>query len=152
MSHQISTLNDFVSVIYGWFIAMLNNIYQHVYDYTYCNCWSLCSATIEICCHHLCSLFIRNCDIHEHYTICRNDPRAVARNSHIMNKSCICKGPELWGALPQNTKERKSISSFKRQIMHIQIEYGFFHDLTTIYGLGGVGICVWPSFDCFYTC
>ena len=23
--------------------------------------------------------------------------------------------------------------------MHIQIEYGFFHDLTTIYGLGGVG-------------
>ena len=33
----------------------------------------------------LCSLFIRNCDIHEHYTRCRNDPRAVARNSHIMN-------------------------------------------------------------------
>ena len=27
----------------------------------------------------LCSLFIRNCDIHEHYTRCRNDPRAVAR-------------------------------------------------------------------------
>ena len=26
----------------------------------------------------LCSLFIRNCDIHEHYTRCRNDPRAVA--------------------------------------------------------------------------
>ena len=92
----------------------------------------------------LCSLFIRNCDIHEHYTRCRNDPRAVARNSHIMNKSFICKGPELWGALPKNTKERKSISSFKRQIkkMHIQIEYGFSHDLTTIYGLGGVGVCV----------
>ena len=28
----------------------------------------------------LCSLFISNCDIHEHYARCRNDPRAVARN------------------------------------------------------------------------
>ena len=46
----------------------------------------------------LCSLFIRNCDIHEHYTRCRNDPRVVARNTHIMNKSFICKGPELSGA------------------------------------------------------
>ena len=69
----------------------------------------------------LCSLFIRNCDILEHYTRCRNDPRAVARNSHIMNKSFICNGNELWGALPQNTKERKSIYSFKRQIKNMYI-------------------------------
>ena len=33
--------------------------------------------------------------------------------------------------------------------MHIQIEYGFFHDLTTIYGLGGVGVCVWLNFILF---
>ena len=24
--------------------------------------------------------------------------------------------------------------------------------ITAIYGLGGVGVCVWPSFYCFYTC
>ena len=41
------------------------------------------------------SLFTRNCDIHDHYTRCRKDPRAVARNTHIMTKSFICKGPEL---------------------------------------------------------
>ena len=41
------------------------------------------------------SLFTRNCDIHDQYTRCRKDPRAVARiNTHI-----ICKGPELWGEL-----------------------------------------------------
>ena len=28
---------------------------------------------------------------------------------------------QLWGALPQNTKERKSISSFKRQIKNMYI-------------------------------
>ena len=33
------------------------------------------------------SLFTRNCDIHDHYTRCRKDPRAVACNTHIMTKS-----------------------------------------------------------------
>ena len=51
------------------------------------------------------SLFTRNCDVHDHYTRCRKDPRAVARNTHIMTNSFICRGPELWGELSQNTKE-----------------------------------------------
>ena len=67
------------------------------------------------------SLFTRNCDVHDHYTRCRKDPRAVARNTHIMTTSFICKGPELWGALSQNTKESKSLSSFKKQIKNIHI-------------------------------
>ena len=62
------------------------------------------------------SLFTRNCDIHDHYTRCRKDPRAVARNTHIMTKSFICKGPELRGELSQNTKESNSLSSFKKQM------------------------------------
>ena len=57
-------------------------------------------------------LFTSNCDIHDHYTRCRKDPRAVARNTHIMTNSFICRGPELWGELSQNTKESKSLSSF----------------------------------------
>ena len=67
------------------------------------------------------SLFTRNCDIHDHYKRCRKDPRAVARNTHIMTKSFICKGPELWGELSQNTKDSKSLSSFKKQIKNIHI-------------------------------
>ena len=62
------------------------------------------------------SLLTRNCYIHDHYTRCRKDPRTVARNTNIMTKSFICKGPELWGELSQNTKESKSLSSFKKQI------------------------------------
>ena len=67
------------------------------------------------------SLFTRSCDVHDHYTRCRKDPRAVARNTHIMTTSFICRGPELWGALSQNTKESKSLSSFKKQIKNIHI-------------------------------
>ena len=50
--------------------------------------------------------------------VVETDPRAVARNTHIMTKSCICKGPELWGELSQNTKESKSLSSFKKKKEH----------------------------------
>ena len=32
------------------------------------------------------SLFTRNCDVHDHYTRCRKEPRAVARNTYIMTK------------------------------------------------------------------
>ena len=65
------------------------------------------------------SLFTRNCDIHDHYTRCRKDPRVVARNTHIMTESFIWKGPELWGELSQNTKDSKSLSSVKKQIKNI---------------------------------
>ena len=51
---------------------------------------------------------------------CRKDPRAVARNTHIMTNSFICRGPELWGELSQNTKESKSLSSFKKQMKTAQ--------------------------------
>ena len=59
-----------------------------------------------------------------------------------MTNSFICRGPELWGELSQNTKESKSLSSFKKQIknihiIHIQIEYGSIHDPAIIHGLGG---------------
>ena len=54
-------------------------------------------------------------------TTTQDVPRAVVRNTHIMTKSFICKGPELWGELSQNTKESKSLSSFKKQIKNIHI-------------------------------
>jgi hypothetical protein len=69
----------------------------------------------------LCSLFTRNCEIHEHYTRRRNDPRVVAHSTHLMSKSFICQGPELWSALPSKIKERKSVSSFKRQLKNMYI-------------------------------
>ena len=94
------------------------------------------------------SLSIRNCDIHEHYTRCRNDPRAVARNSHIMKKSFICKGPELWGALPKNTKERKSLSSVKRQIKNINAYTNWIRFLSWSYHniWSGWGGCLCMTF------
>ena len=73
----------------------------------------------------LCSLFTRNRDIHGHYTRRRNDPRVIAHSTHLMTKSFICQGPELWSALPSHVKERKSVSSFKRQLKNMFISvYG----------------------------
>ena len=64
----------------------------------------------------LCSLFTRNCEIHEHYTRRRNDPSFVAHSTHLMTKGFIFQGSELWSALPSNRKEKKYVSQFKGQL------------------------------------
>ena len=81
------------------------------------------------------SLFTRNSDIHDHYTRCRKDPRAVAHNTHIMTKSFISlfvRDQSYGENFSQNTKDGKSLSSSKKQMKgHSESAYFAKLDLQT---------------------
>ena len=60
--------------------------------------------------------FSLNENIHCHNTRHRNDPHIQARNTNIMTKNFLCKGPEIWLGIPNEIKQCKTRSSFNYQI------------------------------------
>jgi len=59
--------------------------------------------------------FTRNDELHTYRTRQSKDPHIVLRRTKLMANCFICKGPELWGKLPLNAKQAKSMCAFKRQ-------------------------------------
>ena len=60
--------------------------------------------------------FSLNENIHSHNTRHRNDPHIQARNTNIMTKNFLCKGPEIWLGIPNEIKQCKTRSSFNYKI------------------------------------
>jgi len=60
--------------------------------------------------------FSLNESIHTYGTRHRNDPHIQVRNSNIMSRSFLCKGPEVWLHLPIKIKSSITINSFKSLI------------------------------------
>ena len=51
--------------------------------------------------------FSLNENIHSHSTRHRNDPHIQARNTNIMTKNFLCKGPEIWLGIPNEINNAK---------------------------------------------
>ena len=51
-----------------------------------------------------------------HNTRHRNDPHIQSRDTNIMTKNFLCKGPEIWLGIPNVIKQCKTRSSFNYHI------------------------------------
>ncbi len=56
-------------------------------------------------------------DIHGYITRHVNDPRPMRANTELMNKSLLCRGPQMWMELEGNIKAAKTKKIFKRRFL-----------------------------------
>jgi len=67
-------------------------------------------------------LFVPNAMHHHHFTRRRYDPRIIARKYAPLDRSYLCRGPAMWSALHQDTKNSKTVHSFANKIKRNHLE------------------------------
>ena len=67
---------------------------------------------------HLMSIFIANSQIHDHNTRQRDNAHQTGKNTALVIKSLIHKGPEQWQNLAQIIKHSRSLKAFNSSLKH----------------------------------
>jgi len=68
------------------------------------------------------NMFTLNCEVHEYETRNKNNPRTILHKSTIFNNSFLGRGPALWAKLSNESKNKKTIKSFSKNLKCVIID------------------------------